>query len=66
MCNWCRELATFRLYERVLHLPDQSTALAEWAEAYRAPFYEEFGLRVPNVVPQRNSSGEGYFEACVP
>jgi hypothetical protein len=41
MCNWCCELSMFRLYERVLHLPDQSTSISGWAEGHRAPFYDE-------------------------
>jgi hypothetical protein len=64
LCNWCRELVSFRIYERTYVLPDIAESWDTWAVDYRAPFYEELGFFVPEVVPQENSEGTQWFLPC--
>jgi hypothetical protein len=64
MCNWCRELCAFRIYERAGVLPDEQTSWDTWVTSYRSAFYAEFGFDVPAVVPQENSDGEPVFFPC--
>lgn len=71
MCNFCREITAFRVFERTSVLSDETTSLDTWVSTYRAPFYSRFGFKVPAVVPQTNdvnnpSQGTPYFEACAP
>lgn len=66
LCNFCRELLTFRIYERTAMLPDPTTSYATWVATYRQAFYDAFAFQVPGTVPQENSNGEAKFEACVP
>ena len=66
MCNWCREICAFRIYERCYVLADQATSWDTWVASYRDPFYSEFGFDVPAVVPQQNSDGEPVFFPCAP
>jgi hypothetical protein len=64
LCNYCRELTAFRILERTNVLPDPGTSFGVWIAQYRAPFYARFGVSVPDRVPQINSAGEPWFEAC--
>jgi hypothetical protein len=71
MCNFCREITAFRVFERTSVLADEATSFDTWVSAYRTPFYQRFGFKVPAVVPQTNdvrnpSQGTPYFEACTP
>ena len=64
LCNWCRELVVFRIYERCGILPDPATSFQTWVRDYREGFYETMGFRVPTVVPQENSEGRAWFMPC--
>jgi hypothetical protein len=66
LCNFCRELLAFRIYERTALLPDPTTSFGTWVTDYRQPFYDEFGFHIPSTVPQENNKGEAKFEACIP
>lgn len=66
MCNFCREATALRILERTQVLPAPATSMDVWAADHRAPFFERFGFAVPSVVPQTNSDGTPFFEACVP
>ena len=71
LCNFCRELTTFRLLYRTGILEGStSEAFATWKGAYRGPFFQRFGFQVPSPVPQTiRCSGEAekpVYEACVP
>ncbi|MBN1524318.1 MAG: DEAD/DEAH box helicase family protein [Spirochaetales bacterium] len=57
LCNWCREITVFRLYERLHVFNDPATAFASWIKGYLLKFYRKFGFMVPGVVPQVNSDG---------
>ena len=64
LCNWCRELCVYRIYERSSVLPDQATSYQTWVASYRAPFYAALGFATPSVVPQQNSLGTPWFLPC--
>jgi hypothetical protein len=64
LCNFCRELLTFRLHERTGILSDADTALDSWKSAYRDGFYKRFGFNVPQVVPQQTSVGKAWYQPC--
>jgi hypothetical protein len=71
MCNFCREMTTFRILERTSVLPDTQTSFMTWTAMYRSPFYARYGFKVPSVVPQTNdvrnpAQGMPIYEACVP
>jgi hypothetical protein len=71
MCNFCREVTTFRILERTSILPDTQTSFMSWTSMYRSPFYSRFGFKVPAVVPQTNNvrnpaQGMPIYEACMP
>jgi hypothetical protein len=66
MCNFCRELSAFRLFERIGRLSDTSTSYATWQSQYRLPFYSVYGLDVPPVVPMETPPGTPVFVPCVP
>jgi hypothetical protein len=71
MCNFCREITAFRIFERTSVLADEATSFDTWVSTYRTPFYTRYGFKVPAVVPQTNdprnpSQGTPYFEACTP
>lgn len=68
MCNFCREMTAFHIFARggVLAEDDFET----WKNEYRTPFYERFGLSVPEQVPQSNdvrnpANGEQIYQPCV-
>ncbi|MFC1585106.1 hypothetical protein ACFL5V_06145 [Fibrobacterota bacterium] len=64
MCNWCREICAFRIYERVMVLPDQDNSWDQWVSSYRMPFYTVIGFDIPDPVPQENSAGAAFFMPC--
>ncbi len=71
MCNFCREVTAFRVFERTSVLADEDTAFDTWVGSYRGPFYEQYGFHVPDVVPQTNdvrnpAQGAPFYEACAP
>jgi hypothetical protein len=71
MCNFCREISAFRIFERTSVLSDEATSFDTWTSTYRTPFYSRFGFKVPAVVPQTNdprnpSQGTPIYEACTP
>jgi hypothetical protein len=66
MCNHCREITAFRVFERSGLVPGHAT----WASEYRGVFYERFGFQVPAIVPQSNdrnnpANGTPIYEECV-
>jgi hypothetical protein len=70
LCNWCRELTAFAVFNKSSLLPQQS-AFATWKEEYRMAFFDAHGFQVPATVPQlvqcnRNQPGRPVYEACVP
>jgi hypothetical protein len=65
MCNWCRELATYHTFSRATLVADYD----EWVTMYRQPFYEQWGVNVPEIVPQTNDvrnpeEGTEVWEDC--
>jgi hypothetical protein len=65
MCNFCREMTTFRIFERTSLV----ATIDAWIASYRSPFYQQRGLKVPAVVPQSNdvrtpANGTAIYEAC--
>jgi hypothetical protein len=65
MCNFCRELSAFRLFERIGRLNDTSTSYATWQSQYRQPFYNVYGFDVPSEVPMETPPGRPVFTPCV-
>jgi len=69
MCNFCREMTAYRVFDRTGLLPG-TTGFATWRSSYRGAFYQRFGFRVPSPVPQTftcpGGSAQSLFEACVP
>jgi hypothetical protein len=70
MCNFCREMTTFRIFERSGAIATDG-AFDTWKASYRMPFYDRYGFQVPAVVPQTNdvrdpAAGMSFYEACVP
>jgi hypothetical protein len=68
MCNFCREIAAFRVLQRGGIL-DGEDAFDVWVAEYRAAFFERFGFFVPDPVPQTNdvedpASGMPIYESC--
>jgi hypothetical protein len=71
LCNFCRELTTFRLLYRTGLIPGNvTTAFNAWKATYRQSFFTRFGFTVPTPVPQTlkctNEAEKPVFEACVP
>jgi len=69
MCNFCREMAALRIYQRSGIVPAGQTGTDTWATEYRSPFFSRHPFFVPAVVPQTNdvrnpSQGTPYYEAC--
>jgi hypothetical protein len=64
LCNFCREVTTFRLLERIGQLPDAPSAFVVWATRFRARFFARFGFDVPPQVPQANSDGQPIYQPC--
>ena len=70
MCNFCREITTYRVFDRTRVLSG-SAGFASWKSEYRAPFYQRFGFKVPATVPQtlrcpEDSAARAVFHDCVP
>jgi hypothetical protein len=70
MCNFCREMTAFRVFERTGLLPE-SSGFARWKNEYRPRFFARFGFDVPATVPQvvqcpNQAQARPVFEACVP
>jgi hypothetical protein len=66
LCNFCREITAFRIYERARILPDPESSLQAWTQSHRAPFFERLGFHTPDVVPQQNNEGTAFYQACSP
>lgn len=58
LCNWCREIVVFRLYERLHMFTDTGNDFDTWKKDYREKFYARFGFAIPKVIPQVNSDGK--------
>ena len=70
MCNFCREITTFRVFERTRILSG-SSGFATWKSDYRGPFYQRYGFQVPSPVPEtlkcpEDSAARPVFQDCVP
>jgi hypothetical protein len=70
LCNYCRELTAFRLFERTAILGG-STSFADWKSMYRMPFFQRFGFFVPpGAIPETLSCNRNMpmpvYEACTP
>jgi len=65
MCNFCRELTAFRLFERIGVLSDTTTSYTAWQASYRRHFFEVYGFDVPAVVPMETPPGRPVFVPCV-
>ena len=68
MCNFCREVTAFRVFQRG-GLLDGEAAFDVWVAEYRDVFFERFGFAVPDPVPQTNdvddpASGMPVYEGC--
>jgi hypothetical protein len=66
MCNFCREVTAFRIFERSSVIPDPATSLDTWSSTYRTPFFTKFGFKVPTPVPQTSSDGKAWWMPCTP
>jgi len=66
MCNFCREMTAFRVFERSSVLPDTATSLNTWINNYRIPFFSRYGFKVPTPVPQTSSNGMAWWQPCTP
>ncbi len=66
MCNFCREMTAFRVFERSSVLPDTATSLNTWINNYRIPFFSRYGFKVPTPVPQTSSDGMAWWQPCTP
>jgi hypothetical protein len=69
MCNFCREVTAFRVYQRGGVLGSGDAGFTAWVADYRSAFYSRFPFAVPAVVPQTNdprNPGQGtpIYEAC--
>jgi hypothetical protein len=68
MCNFCREITAYRVFQRGGVL-DGDDAFDTWVAQYRDAFYDRFGFAVPDPVPQTNDvgdpgSGTPVYEGC--
>jgi hypothetical protein len=64
MCNWCRELTAFRIYERSMVLDNTTTSWTTWVAGYRPAFYRIIGFSAPSVIPQQTSEKKTWFIPC--
>jgi hypothetical protein len=70
-CNFCREMTTYRIFERTSILTG-TDGFATWKAMYRPKFFERFGFFVPpGAIPQavecnRNQDGKAVYHACMP
>ncbi len=58
LCNWCREITVFRLYERLHIFTNPAIDFETWKNEYRTNFYLKYGFTIPEIVPQVNNVGE--------
>jgi len=70
MCNFCREMTAFHVFERTGVIAQQN-AFATWKTTYRPRFYLHFPFRAPTPVPQTLTCAPGgaataVYEACLP
>jgi hypothetical protein len=65
MCNYCREVTAFRLFERIHVLDDSFTSYPIWEAKCRLPFFNQYGFKVPADVPQESAPGVPVFHPCV-
>jgi hypothetical protein len=70
MCNFCREITAYRVFDRARILPG-TAGFATWKSLYRTPFYQRFGFQVPATVPQtlkcpEDAAARPVFQACAP
>jgi hypothetical protein len=61
LCNWCREITIFRLYEKIGIFNNPNTDFTTWKNEYRDKYYEWYGFIVPAEVPRKNSNGEPIY-----
>ena len=66
MCNFCREVTAFRIFERTSVITDPATSLDTWSGTYRTPFFAKFGFKVPTPVPQTSSDSKTWWMPCTP
>ena len=69
MCNFCREITAFRVYQRGGVLAGGDAGFTAWTAEYRSAFFSRFPFAVPAVVPQTNNvrtpaQGTPVYEAC--
>ena len=69
MCNFCREITAFRVYQRGGVLAGGDAGFTAWTAEYRSAFFSRFPFVVPAVVPQTNNvrnpaQGMAVYEAC--
>jgi hypothetical protein len=58
LCAWCREIAVFRLFERIGVFKDPAAGFARWIAEYREPFYRAWPVGVPSwPLPRTASDG---------
>lgn len=68
MCNFCREMTAYRVFDRTGLLPG-STGFSAWKSEYRPAFYQRFGFKVPSgPIPQTltcpGETAKPVYEAC--
>lgn len=69
MCNFCREITTYRIFQRSGTI-EGDEPFTTWVDEYREPFFVRFGVSIPDPVPQTNDvdhpdQGDPIYEACV-
>lgn len=65
LCNFCREIAAFRIFERSGLLP--ANAFVQWKARYRPAFYRRFGFETPPSPPAvrcPHQPPRAVFQAC--
>ena len=70
MCNFCREITAYRVFERTGAIGSGADPFEDWKNQYRPVFYERFRFQVPPIVPQTNNvrnpgQGDPVYKACV-
>jgi hypothetical protein len=70
MCNFCREITAYRVFDHTRILPGTS-GFATWKSEYRTPFYQRYGFKVPATIPQtlkcpEDAAARPVFQDCAP